>query len=129
MSTKPYVNNLLNKGEVSDFFGKLFQSRDIAHLCHLRTTSFSQHMALGSYYDSIIEQSDSLIEMFQGKYELVSFVVPQSEWKDPIIHLQDLAMFIEGNKNKIFTDSYLLNQIDGILELIYSTLYKLKNLK
>ncbi len=39
-----------------------------------------------------------------------------------------LSKYIETNRNK-FTDSFIQNQIDTILELIYSTLYKLKFLK
>ena len=39
------------------------------------------------------------------------------------------AKELEANKDKIFKDSWVLNQVDEILALMYSTLYKLKNLK
>ena len=32
-----------------------FLARDIAHKEHLRTDSYARHMALGSFYDDIID--------------------------------------------------------------------------
>lgn len=33
----------------------LFLSREVAHRAHLNTKSYAQHMALGSFYDDIID--------------------------------------------------------------------------
>jgi hypothetical protein len=38
-------------------------------------------------------------------------------------------MFVERAYDKIPKDSYILNQIDNVKELIYSTIYKLENLE
>jgi len=39
----------------AEFIGQLFLARDVAHSVHLNTRSFSKHMALNTFYDSIIE--------------------------------------------------------------------------
>ena len=41
----------------------LFHSRTQVHVFHLQTKSFSEHQALGAYYDGIIEIVDGLIEI------------------------------------------------------------------
>lgn len=37
------------QGLVPVFFGKLFHSRDVAHLIHLSTKSYEEHIALNEY--------------------------------------------------------------------------------
>lgn len=123
MSNKEYFNKLSR----SEFFERLFQSRDIIHLCHLATNSFAEHEALDDYYKGIIELTDALVEMYQGKYGIIDMKIPASEKVNAIEYLEGLGVYVDNNKI-LFTESWILNQIDSISELIYSTLYKLKNL-
>jgi hypothetical protein len=127
------------KEETSDFkmmISKLFHSETQVHMFHLQTksqSSFAEHMALGGYYDEIGDKLDSLIESYQGKYDLIkgykAFKFEDYEGSEQLItYFNDLVKMI-GEHRKSIKESYLQNQIDGIEELIYSTLYKLKNLK
>ena len=116
------------KSSPQDFLSKILQSRDKTHIQHLNSLSYAEHMALDQYYNDIIPLVDSLIESYQGKYGLVTLTIPPSNLEKPITYLDSLGKYIETNR-KQFTDSFLQNQIDTILELIYSTLYKLKFLK
>lgn len=122
----PTLNKLDTPGQ---FFGKMFHSRDTAHLEHLKTKSFEQHKALNDYYDGVLDLIDSLVESYQGKYGIVEIVIDKTVTTEPVKYFEALGIYIENNKDKIFKDSWILNQIDGISELVYSTLYKLKNLK
>ena len=47
------------------FIGTLMQSRNQAHIYHLQTNSFAQHMALQCYYEGIIPLFDGLVESYQ----------------------------------------------------------------
>ena len=47
---------------INQFVSTLFASRTQAHIFHLQTPSFAQHSALGTYYDEIIDLTDSFIE-------------------------------------------------------------------
>jgi hypothetical protein len=92
--------------------------------------SFSAHEALGNYYDEIIELVDTLTESYQGKYGIVIDYKSYSlvNW---VSHEQVIAYFEElcnqvYELRKVFTDSYIQNQIDGVEELLYQTKYKLK---
>lgn len=119
--------SLKKKSNPEEFFGKLFQSRDIIHLAHLKTKSYSSHKALNHYYDELLDKIDNLIECYQGLYGLINISIPSSSVEDPIKHLESLHKYINETKS-IFQDSAILNQIDEIKSLIQSTLYKLKNL-
>ena len=57
--------------KVSQYISTLFASRTQAHIFHLQTTSYAQHIALGAYYDGIIDATDALVELIQGRYGIV----------------------------------------------------------
>ena len=119
-----------------EMVSELFNSEIQTHMFHLQTksqSSFAEHMALGGYYTEIGEKLDGLIESYQGKYEIVKGYKSYSfeDYKNVeqlIKYFNGLADMVE-TKRDCCKDSYLQNQIDTILELIYSTLYKLRNLK
>jgi hypothetical protein len=111
-------------------FSKLFQARDFAHKAHLETKSYAQHKALGSYYDDILGLTDGLVESYFGKYGIQKIEIGQVKPQDVIEYFEDLTSFIEhahASVNK--KDTWVQNQLDEILQLTFSLLYKLKNLK
>jgi DNA-binding ferritin-like protein len=119
-----------------EMVSELFHSETQVHMFHLQTksqSSFAEHMALGGYYTEIGEKLDGLIESYQGKYDIVKGYKSYSfeDYKN----VEQLIKYFNGladmvaNKRDCCKDSYIQNQIDNIEELIYSTLYKLRNLK
>jgi DNA-binding ferritin-like protein len=115
----------------------LMASRDQAHVFHWQTTgdgSFAAHMALNAYYDAIPDLTDALVESYQGKHGIVMGYTPAEQFseyeKETVIkYFKGLAMYVERCYDKIDAmDTYILNQIDNVKELIYSTIYKLENL-
>lgn len=110
----------------------LFSSRTQAHIFHLQTMSFAEHKALNKYYEGIIGLVDQLVESYQGKYGIINHYtnVKLTDYTNK----QQVIQYFEGLMKSIETlrsenlDSYLQNIIDTIIELISSTLYKLKYL-
>ena len=94
---------------------------------HLKTKSFSQHMALGEYYAEIVDLVDGLVESYQGKYGVIE-QYPDSYHspKDPVKYFESLQKFVEEGRQDLPKDSELQNIIDEIADLINSTTYKLK---
>lgn len=122
-------------GGVSKFFSKLFESREMAHVYHLQVKgeegSYAAHMALGSYYDGILEFIDDLIEIYQGQYDVIEgydiIDTSTTKSKDKIEYFKELADFIKTERKCISDDdTHLHNIIDEVLALIYKTLYKLR---
>jgi len=108
----------------------LFHSRTQAHVFHLQTTSFAEHKALNDYYDEIIELVDGLVESYQGKYGVLKGysnygILEYTDKNQVITYFEALVSKVCALRDSV-TDSYLQNQIDTVLELIESTLYKLK---
>lgn len=109
----------------------LFQSATQTHVFHLQTPSFSQHMALGEYYDEIVELADSLAESAQGYYGIMKAykAYPLVDYKDTetlLAYFEETCAKVESLR--VGFPSYLQNQVDTIQELLYSTKYKLKYL-
>lgn len=133
---KPTLQDLKpSPPSIGNFIGYLFCSRTQAHIFHLQTKSFAAHNALGEYYSKIVELTDSLVETYQGKYGIVkgynAYKCTYIETEDPqqyIAYFKALHDFIDNNREKIFKDSDLLNEVDNIKSLLKSTIYKLTNL-
>ena len=87
-------------GEMESFALNLLHSGTCAHIYHWQTTSYAAHKALGKYYAAIPDLVDGLVETYMGR-------------------------------NGIFgkVESEIQNLIDGITDLINTTIYKLENLK
>ena len=111
----------------------LFLSREIAHRDHLKTRSFSEHMALNIFYDEIIELADDLTEMYQGRHGIIESIpmLKSVPTNDPANDLQEQLDVIENVRYTAVdkTDTAIQNKIDEIVGLFLSTLYKLRNLK
>lgn len=121
-----------------DFFGDamkecalftitLLHSATNAHLMHLKTKSFAQHMALGDYYEEIVDLVDGLVESYQGKYGVIEqYPDVYHSPKDPIKYFESLQRFVSDARQDLPQDSELQNIIDEIADLINTTTYKLK---
>lgn len=112
------------------FISLLFLARDLSHREHLKTNSYAQHMALGSFYESITGKADAIAEVYQGKYGLIEDLqITGFKGESPILNtLQEHVKWVEENRDTFFskTDSTLQNMVDDILALYLSTIYKLK---
>jgi len=111
----------------------LFLARDVAHREHLRTRSFSAHMALNDFYHDIIKQTDGLVEAYQGSYELLkNLEIIGSKNVDNIeAFLKNQVTWIDSNRYKVCTkdDTPIQNLIDEIMKIYFTALYKLRFLK
>ena len=114
----------------ADFVGTLFLARDVAHSVHLNTRSFSKHMALNTFYDSIIDHADAFAEAYQGRHGLIGPISLMSAKKTTNIieFLESSLADIEEMRYKVVKkeDTSLQQLIDNIVELYLTTLYKLK---
>jgi DNA-binding ferritin-like protein len=114
----------------AEFIGQLFLARDVAHSVHLNTRSFSKHMALNTFYDSIIDHADAFAEAYQGRHGLIGPITLHSAKKT-----NNILEFLEGQLADLEkarydvvpkTDSSLQQLIDNIVELYLTTIYKLR---
>ena len=117
----------------------IFLSRDVAHKVHWRTKgkgSFAQHMALGSFYDDIIDSADKIAEAYMGRYGSLGDVPILEPSEKPTKNnidalLEDHMGMIEEGRYEACKkdDTPLQNLIDEAVSVYLSTLYKLRNLE
>ena len=111
----------------------LFLSRDLAHRDHLKTQSYAQHVALGTFYDGVIDLADSLAEMYQGRHGIMKDI-PLLDVEERGTPADTIAEYLEMIEEMRYdavakTDTAIQNQIDEVVGLYLTTLYKLRNLK
>ena len=112
------------------FAATMLHSATNTHFFHWSTDSFSKHMALGTYYDEIVELVDDLVEAYRGCYsKITTFPSVYHQPKEPVKYLESLKNFVDDARKDLPQETQLQNIVDEIAQLIDSTLYKLKNLK
>lgn len=122
-----------NDAAMANLIGLLLKARNVSHMWHWKVKSFSQHLALGELYTGLSELTDQLFEMYMGKYGTESHVPlsgpnPFSE-QDPLQFIRQLCEFLDSQESRIPQDGFLVNKFQEIQELVYTTKYKMENLK
>lgn len=112
------------------FAATLLHSATNTHFFHWSTDSYARHVALGDYYDGIVDLVDTYVEAYMGKYgKITQFPSVYHQPKDPIQYIRAIQDFITESRQSLPQDSELQNIIDEIMDLANSTAYKLINLK
>jgi len=125
----------MDQETVGEFIGTLLHSATITHFMHLQTVgegSYAKHKALGAYYEGIVDLADSVAEAIQGCELEIIKAYPKTfanEFKEPLPYLEGLKAFVEVNRESVSEESNVQNEIDNIVTLIDSTIYKLKFLR
>jgi hypothetical protein len=127
----PFQNDVSDDKVASIFALMCLHEVTNTHLLHWSSKSYSQHKALGSFYDSLQDLTDDVIEAYMGKYGQImdfpdAYAPPKS---DPVSEIEDFANNVKQLRDKLPQDSELQTLIDPIADLCDSTLYKLRFLK
>lgn len=115
---------------VMQFVMCLLHSVTNAHILHFQSLSYSQHIALGTYYDEVSDLVDGFVESFQGKYGLLTkyqsdYQLPDNNPVTYLTYLKEEVATLRRAPN-FPQDSELQNEVDTIANLINTTLYKLR---
>lgn len=109
----------------SEFISKILEASVAIHKAHLMATgpgSYAAHKALAVYED-LEEAADGLAESYMGCMQTgLSF--PGADASE----LRKIYDYIEANRGMMGTESHIQNDIDSILTLLASALFKLDRL-
>jgi DNA-binding ferritin-like protein len=125
----------MDQETVGEFIGTLLHSATITHFMHLQTVgegSYAKHKALGAYYDGIVGLADSVAEAIQGCELTIIKAYPKTfanNMMEPLAYMESLKQFVAVNRESVSEESNVQNEIDNIVTLIDSTIYKLKFLR
>ncbi len=116
---------------IEELISRVFAARNVAHIAHWKTQSYAQHMALGTFYEALPGAIDTIVEAFQGAFMLVGNIpigtfppnlqiLPYLEAEARWIN-ENVEALAQGNEG-------LENEIQGLLGVYLSAIYKLRNL-
>ena len=119
---------------IEQLVSRVFYARNLAQFAHWRATgtgSYAEHMALGTFYEDIINVLDATVEAYQGAFDLVGDVpAPEDSGRDVVKLLTKHVDWLEKNRDEISRgSSAVANLVDGVTGVYLAALYKLRNLK
>lgn len=113
---------------IDKLINKVFESRNAAHLKHWKTTSFSEHQALGEFYENVIEIMDKYAEAHIGAFGSVEDIPEDVENVAKLI--KEDIIWLTKNREKISKNVPALeNILDELTGQYMSTLFKLERLR
>jgi hypothetical protein len=108
----------------------MIEARDVVHYAHFNTKSYSEHKALGKFYEGWLGFLDTFVETYQGRYQRIegdlTIVAPCGV--DSVAYLNSLRSFISVDAMSIIVkdlDIDLANILAEMLGLVNHTLYLL----
>ena len=118
------------KEVAGQFFMRARALATAAHIQHLRTSSYSEHIALKELYEGIVPLIDTLIESFQGIYgKIENFPNVKENSQNSLEIIGNLYKYIATNRQNFSDKSEIQNDVDSILSFLNSIAYKIRELK
>ena len=113
---------------IVELITRMFEIRNRAHVRHWQTKSYSEHQALGKYYDAVIDKLDGIVESYQGGFGLIKDL--PYDVKDAKKEIEVEMLWLAKNREAIAQNVPAIeNLIDDLSALHLRTLYKLDNLR
>jgi hypothetical protein len=113
-----------------EFLSALNSAKQQTIFWHNQTEIYSEHKTLNGFYESIEDLLDGLVESVAGiygrpkGYESHDF----ADWTstdDTITYFKNLYTYIQTEREGLYKESWIQNQIDEISALVAQTIYLL----
>jgi hypothetical protein len=119
-------------GAASEYVSRMLAGAAMIHMHHLMATgpgSFAKHAALGAYGD-LADAVDGLAEAYMGctGKGLVFSGVQVQVGGDCIADVRALYEYVEKSRAALGAESHIQNEVDTVLNVLASMLYKLNRL-
>lgn len=104
-------------------------------LLHWNSLSYSEHQALGEFYEELSDNLDRFVEEYQGKYSLIGIMANQMDFETvdsvSVNYLMAGRNMIAGLRDSAGfpAESNLQNVVDEIVSNFDRAIYKLRFLK
>ena len=112
------------------FIADSFAIRTATHLVHLSSSSYSEHVALGGFYDGLLDLIDEYAEIYMGlEKRITAFPKVTLPDDEPVQMLEDYLQLVTEEAAEDHDSEALKNVLAEIEALTARTIYKLVNLK
>ena len=116
---------------IEELFGTLQMSVVAGWRKHLRTAKYGKHKALQEFYEEMPDKVDALIEAWMGAHgkKVGAFQnILSSSNLNTLTYLKELKRVCKEGNTLMGENDELKSLLDDIVNLINSTLYKVKEL-
>lgn len=112
------------------FIARAFAVRTAAHLAHLSSQSYAEHVALDEFYSGLADLVDKYAEIHMGlEGRIAKFPAATPPSHAPIPLLNDFLSAVHTEMEEDYDSQALMNVLAEIEELTARAIYKLTNLK
>ena len=112
------------------FVAQSFAVRTAAHVAHLVSESYAEHIALGEFYEGLTDLVDEYAEMFLATAPASTAFPPHIPPKTaPVKLLEDYLADVRDEQSEDTYSQAMQNTLAEIEALTLRTLYKLRRLK
>lgn len=112
------------------FIAESMALRTAAHLAHLSSESYAQHVALGDFYSALIDLVDQYAEVYMGTDGRIKSFPPVTPPAGNLIsHLTAYLDTVAAEQAEDGENRALGNILDEIQALTAQTIYKLRYLR
>jgi hypothetical protein len=113
-----------------EFVSNLNHCKQQSVFWHNQVTSYAEHKTLNGFYEDIEDLLDGLVESVAGIYgRPVDYTTADYEnYIDNaqlIAYFKEVYSYIQTERNSLYKESWVQNQIDEIAALVATTIYKL----
>ena len=113
-----------------EFLSTLLDSKEQAIVWHNQTKGYAEHKALDFYQEEVAELYDDLVESVSGIYGRPQnySVKTLANYNGPdqvILYFSSLYSYIQNNRQGLYQETWIQNQIDEIAALVAKLLYLL----
>ena len=116
---------------IEQLFGTLVECSAAAWKKHLKTSNRNKHEDLNDFYEDMPELVDTLIEAYQGlfgKVESYENLLADASEMTALEFLDELHEICKEGRVLLQGETELESDMDAILDLISSTVYKLREM-
>lgn len=120
---------------VGAYAAELLNGANQLHKLHLSirgTGSYAAHVALGDLYGALRDFSDSIVEQYQGRTEMICMIPVITESfslnsvEEALSYLRELTSKTDSLQNQLSSYSEIVNLLDEVKSTINTAKYKLK---
>ena len=106
---------------IGPLFQQINDDASAAHLAHLGTRSYEEHVALGTFYENVREKMDTLLEA------MISLGAPVSEPSDPLAVFKEAYEDLRKQRNAATGGNCVLEMhYDEMLNCYLKVIYMLR---
>jgi len=112
------------------FIAQSMALRTATHLAHLSTKSYAHHMALGDFYDDLLDLVDKYAEIYMGlEGQVTKWPSAELPTGSPVEMLEEYLGVLAEEEAEDHDSQALIGVLAELEELTARTIYKLRFLK